>query len=321
MNAYAIYEHHDKRTATPVNSAKDLAPILSCPICNGDISANLACLNCGKTFPVLNDQPAMFNFDKSIFTRDGIVPNLEHRISGMKSSTLGRLLQNITYGGPSEQSKANVDALVKICEARNNPRVLIIGGGTVGTLAELYGREAINIVGTDVYASDITTLACDAHHMPSKDGVFDAVVIQAVLEHVLDPALVVHEIFRVLADDGVVYAETPFMQHVHEGAYDFTRFTRSGHRWLFRNFTQIRAGSLLGPGIMLLWSIRYFLRSLGFGAKLTALITSCFFWIRFIQSRQNAPQNDDASSGFFFMGTKSQSPLRANQMPAYYDAR
>ncbi len=44
------------------------------------------------------------------------------------------------------------------------------------------------------------------------------------------------EIHRVLKDDGIVYADTPFMQQVHEGAYDFTRFTLSGHRWLFKNF-------------------------------------------------------------------------------------
>src|SRR5207237_664581 len=31
----------------------------------------------------------------------------------------------------------------------------------------------------------------------------------------------------------LVLGDTPFMQQVHEGAYDFTRFALSGHRWLF----------------------------------------------------------------------------------------
>jgi len=58
--------------------------------------------------------------------------------------------------------------------------------------------------------------------------VFDAVWIQAVLEHVLDPVRVVAEIHRVLRPGGLVYSEIPFMQEVHEGAYDFTRFRLSG---------------------------------------------------------------------------------------------
>jgi len=57
-------------------------------------------------------------------------------------------------------------------------------------------------------------------------------LVQAGLEHVRDLWQVVAEIHRVLKDDGLVYAETPFMQQVHEGPYDFTRFTESGHRYL-----------------------------------------------------------------------------------------
>ncbi|CAH2407660.1 hypothetical protein MES5069_620012 [Mesorhizobium escarrei] len=35
------------------------------------------------------------------------------------------------------------------------------------------------------------------------------------------------------------------MQQVHEGAYDFTRFTELGHRWLFRRFETISRGALV----------------------------------------------------------------------------
>ena len=50
------------------------------------------------------------------------------------------------------------------------------------------------------------------------------------------------------APDGLVYADTPFLQPVHEGPYDFTRFTESGHRWLFRDFALIESGVVAGPG-------------------------------------------------------------------------
>ena len=69
-----------------------------------------------------------------------------------------------------------------------------------------------------------------------------------MLEHVLEPELVVAEIHRVLMPDGLVYAGTPFMQQVHEGPYDFMRFTESGHRWLFRRFERLASGATGGPG-------------------------------------------------------------------------
>ncbi len=56
------------------------------------------------------------------------------------------------------------------------------------------------------------------------------------------------EIHRVLRPGGIVYADTPFLQQVHEGAYDFTRFTDSGHRFLFRRFERIDSGSVAGCG-------------------------------------------------------------------------
>ena len=89
----------------------------------------------------------------------------------------------------------------------------------------------------------------DAHNIPIVNEYFDCVIIQAVLEHVLRPNQVVNEIFRVLKANGIVYSETPFLQQVHEGPYDFTRFTESGHRYLFKNFELIKSGASDGAGL------------------------------------------------------------------------
>jgi SAM-dependent methyltransferase len=123
----------------------------------------------------------------------------------------------------------------------------------------LYAAEThVALVGFDIYGSENVQLIADAHQIPFADGTFDAVVIQAVLEHVLEPSVVVAEIWRVLKPNGYVYAETPFLQNVHEGAYDFTRFTESGHRWLFRDFELISSGPGNGPAAQLIWSASYF---------------------------------------------------------------
>ncbi|WP_224003280.1 methyltransferase domain-containing protein [Aureimonas sp. SA4125] len=93
----------------------------------------------------------------------------------------------------------------------------------------MYAHPRTRIVALIVYNSANSRLIADAHNIPLKD----ALVVQAELEHVLQPRRVVAEIWRVLRPGGIVYVETPFMHHVHEGPFDFTRFTESGHRYLF----------------------------------------------------------------------------------------
>jgi len=183
---------------------------------------------------------------------------------------------------------------------------------------ELYRDSSIELVGIDVYASPHTALVADGHKLPFEDGMFDGVWVQAVLEHVLEPATVVAEIHRVLRRDGLVYAETPFMEQVHERAYDFSRFTQSGHRWLFKQFSEISAGPIGGAGVALVWSIRYFCRALGAGDKLSLLISLPFFWLRFLDAFARG-RAADAASGFYFLGRRADQVIDPHSMRKYYD--
>lgn len=127
-------------------------------------------------------------------------------------------------------------------------RVLVVGGAEAGVgVRFLVESPFLQLISFDVYPSVHTTFIGDAHRIPMADGSVDAVWIQAVLEHVADPVRVVAEILRVLAPNGLVYAETPFLQPVHEGAFDFTRYTPSGHRLLFGAFEEVESGPLGGP--------------------------------------------------------------------------
>ena len=110
------------------------------------------------------------------------------------------------------------------------------------------------------------------------------------------------------------------MQQVHLGAYDFTRFTLSGHRWLFRRFEQIEAGMSLGPGIAMIWSIAQMGRALGFGPKLTALLTLPFFWLRMLDRFARGGAAMDGASGVYFLGRSSETSLRPSDMVPYYEA-
>ena len=204
---------------------------------------------------------------------------------------------------------------------KKNPKVLVIGGGTTGDGAEeLWTNSSLSITCVDIYPSPTTDYIADGHYLPFKDGSFDAVWIQAVLEHVVSPEKVVDEIHRVLDRKGIVYAETPFMQQVHMGAYDFHRYTMLGHRYLFKKFNQLNIGSTQGPGVALAWSIRYFIWSLVRSEK-AAIYGSIPFLIalRFMDKFIDKKALWDSSSGVYFMGLKANEVVvMQNELPSKY---
>lgn len=169
--------------------------------------------------------------------------NLSTRYTKIKSD-----LRNLVLG-VNKKTRDNFRAVTGFL-GNAGSKVLVIGGGAIGSGSKFFYEfcEQNNVVieSMDVYASPFCTVIADAHYLPFAPETFDAVIIQAVLEHVVDPGRVVSEINRVLCEGGIVYSETPFIQCVHEGPYDFMRFTNSGHRILFRDFEEIDAGALQG---------------------------------------------------------------------------
>jgi SAM-dependent methyltransferase len=265
-------------------------------------------------------QPVLIDFATSIFDRE--IYSAGHG-SALRRDVTGRSFGSRVHQfilGTNAIAASNCAKFIELLmETSERPIVLVIGGGTIGLGAsELYNNSSIELVGTDVYASPSTALVADAHKIPFEDGMFDGVWVQAVLEHVLDPATIADEIHRVLRRGGLIYAETPFMQQVHERAYDFSRFTQSGHRWLFKRFSEISAGPIGGAGVVLVWSIRYFCRALGAGDKLSLLITLPFFWLRFLDRFAHGRAVADAASGFFFLGRRADLTIDPHSMTEYY---
>ena len=136
----------------------------------------------------------------------------------------------------------------------------------------MWNNKDIEIHSIDIYASKSVDVICDSHYLPLKSEYYDGVWIQAVLEHVVEPIVVVEEIYRVLKKNGIVYAETPFMQQVHEGAYDFNRYSVLGHRYLFKHFKLIDLGGNQGSDVVFAWSSRYLVWSILRSRKLARVI-------------------------------------------------
>ncbi|RMD92642.1 MAG: class I SAM-dependent methyltransferase, partial [Calditrichaeota bacterium] len=257
--------------------------------------------------------PVLIDEKCSIFSIEDIIQNKEccsnKSFKNRFKRSVKKLLPELTLNPISKRNYIKFER--EILSNKSEAIVLVLGGGVIGKgMEHILANPRLTFIETDVYFGPRTNLICDAHVLPFKDSSLDAVIIQAVLEHVVDPYRCVDEIFRVLNEDGVIYSETPFIQQVHLGAFDFTRFTHLGHRRLFRWFSEIDSGPACGPAMALTWSYKYFLSSfsssrliskiLGFFAVLTS------FWIIFLDYYLiKKPGSYDAASSYYFLGRKN----------------
>lgn len=248
-------------------------------------------------------------FDLSTFGRvkqrlAGLVPNMDRNVAAKRNYAL---LERTLRG------------------ERPHSRVLLLGASIEGMGIGAFLRSpALEIVESDVSFGPRTQIVIDAHRIPYCDESFDCVIAQAVLEHVVDPQRCVAEIHRVLRPSGLVYAETPFMQQVHGGPYDFTRFTRSGHRRLFRRFSELASGMTGGPGTALAWSYQYLLLAIfGYTERAQLLVKAAArltgFWLKYLDyvAAPN-PRAIDAASGVYFIGRKAEIAIDDRDLIAYY---
>ena len=80
--------------------------------------------------------------------------------------------------------------------------VLDLGAGT--------HRRAPNVINLEIETTPEVDIIADGHLLPFKDDTFDAVISEAVLEHVHSPGIVVSEIYRVLKARRLYLRRGPF---------------------------------------------------------------------------------------------------------------
>jgi SAM-dependent methyltransferase len=306
----------------PLVDLEDVSGILRCPRCHSalaDVGGSYACANCGiGAFPSSRGLPAIVDFDRSVLQRG----DLSKETGVLRRNPPRPLVSFVRRHLMPYNARAAANAerfLAELRKQADRPLILVVGGGAIGSGAEaLYSTLGVRLVAFDLYGSENVQLIADAHHLPFADGAFDGVWVQAVLEHVLEPQVVVDEIGRVLRDNGLVYAETPFLQAVHEGAYDFTRFSDSGHRWLFRRFELIDSGAVLGPFAQLLWSINQSTRALFRSARAGLIAQLLFFWLKYLDRLVPDGEARDGASALFLLARKSDSSISPREAVLYY---
>ncbi|MGK7898141.1 MAG: methyltransferase domain-containing protein [Xenococcus sp. (in: cyanobacteria)] len=292
--------------------SKDIQAKLLCPDTQSKLEQDgeylVSVVNRTIRYPIIDGIPILINDNHSIFSiQDFLTRN--NTTFNLKESKIKKIIRKfIPKISVNVKAKENYQELINILP--KNAKILVIGGSIKGKgMDTIYAHESFEIVGSDVSFGPYTKIILDSHDIPFEDEVFDCVIIQAVLEHVLEPQRCVNEIHRVLKPSGIVYAETPFMQQVHMKQYDFTRFTYLGHRRLFRYFAELKTGPTCGPGMALAWSYTYFLRSFATSKPMSLLLSmfahaTSFFWKYFDYYLIDKPGSYDAAAGYFFMGSK-----------------
>jgi SAM-dependent methyltransferase len=294
---------------------------LSCPHCRSRLSAAelLLCECCGNVYPIISGIPILIDEATSNFR----LRSYQHPQSLSKGERAKRslrwLLPTISLNVAARRNYARFRDIV-LAMARK-PRVLIIGGATVGVgLRELLADTRIEFVESDIVIDERTSLVCDAHTLPFADQSFDGVIVQTVLLYLQQYQRCIAEMLRVLKPGGAVYSETPFMEQVVGGAYDFYRFTLTGHEYNFRDFERVSSGITGGPAMATAWSIQYlllsFTKSTAFRAAIRIFCKCTLFWMKYLDLvLVTKPGAVDAAAGTYFLGLRP--TLKAERVAAH----
>ena len=99
-----------------------------------------------------------------------------------------------------------------------------------------------HVVYLDAVQYQWTDLVCTRGRLPFRDQTFDAVVSQAVFEHLQDPHFTARELCRILRPGGLIHLDTAFMQPLHGDPWHFFNMTQHGLRKVMAPFEEIRCG-------------------------------------------------------------------------------
>lgn len=281
-----------------------------CPDCQvGRLVAADSDLTCGKCtarFPFAAGRPILLRHDNALFSFD------DYQAAVRRTPKRPGLERFVPSPSLNLANRRVLSHLAHALDKRGPGDILVVGGGRQRIWLDplLMARERHRVVYSDIDSGADVDLFCDGHDLPFTDSAFDAVVTTAVLEHVLYPERVAAEIARVLKVGGLLYSELPFMQQVHEGAYDFTRYTLSGHRRLFNNFAELECGMVAGPATALVWAIENFALAWTSGNAARNITKAgmrfVFGWLKhFDRLLKHRPQAMDGASCTYFFGTKA----------------
>lgn len=189
--------------------------------------------------------------------------------------------------------------------------------GTVLDLGSGGRRIDEATVSFDLSVGGFVDVIGDGQQLPFKEGIFDGIIIQQVLQYVPSPEKIVCESRRVLKPGGRIFIEIPFIAPRHELRTDYWRWTQDG-LVLFanRHFSVTKQGVSMGGGsaisALLRWSARVFATGGERQARnilwwLSWIVMGWLtFWIKYLdQFMKTNPMADMVAAHVFYIGRKN----------------
>jgi SAM-dependent methyltransferase len=121
----------------------------------------------------------------------------------------------------------------------------------------VYYENVVNFEIVDYPSTDVLGVG---EVLPFKDAVFDAVISNAVLEHVQDPWRCAAEIVRVLKPGGELFCSVPFLQPLHGYPHHYFNMTASGLKAVFGDQIEV-IKQYVNESTLPIWSLSWILRS------------------------------------------------------------
>jgi SAM-dependent methyltransferase len=272
---------------------------LACPKCHAVVNyddGEIRCPSCDSSYPIVDGHP---HFIKPLgeWAPPAPEPGGWFRRFLARPPHPARLAGENATSGVSNDHRLLRDFLATIPESEP---VLDLGSGN--------RRLKPGVVNLDVIAAPQVDVIADGHHLPFPDGVFRAIILQSVIEHVLEPPQMLAECQRVLRPGGEVWVEAPFLYPIHDAA-DYYRWTLSGLRYLVSTqFEVSRSGALMGPSSALNLAWRAYanwrLRRIHWGVRNTvAWLTG---WLRRLDGDQVMTEPPEIYALSYVLGVKSQ---------------
>lgn len=130
-------------------------------------------------------------------------------------------------------ARGHNEEITSFLEEYTDKIVLEFGAGHQG----IYYDNIVNLEIMDYPSTDVRAYG---ESLPFKDESFDAVISNAVFEHVQDPFVCAKEISRVLKKGGKLFLGTAFMQPYHGFPHHYYNMTQDGLRNLFSEYLSIQ---------------------------------------------------------------------------------